>query len=85
MIDNLSMMLGHFPNYKEEVEFLFVMDNDFMVLVNEYLLCKKEVKILADSNKEKQAMAYMETINELEQELVAILERQHLIKYKKRF
>ena len=80
MIDNLSIMLGHFPDYKEEVEFLFLKDNGFMVLVDEYLLCKKEVKLFADSNKEKQAMAYMETINGLEQELLEILEQQRLIK-----
>jgi len=79
MIDNLSMILGHFPNYKEEVETLFLTDSDFMVLVNEYLICKKEMKLLVDSNKEKQAIAYVETINELEQELLAILERQKLI------
>jgi len=79
MIDNLSMILGHFPNYKEEVETLFLTDSDFMVLVNEYLICKKEMKRLVDFNKEKQAIAYVETINELEQELLAILERQKLI------
>jgi hypothetical protein len=80
MTDNLLTMLGHFPNYKEEVEALFVTDNGFMVLVTEYLLCKKEVKLLTDSHKEKQAMAYTETINELEQELLEIVERQKLIK-----
>ncbi len=80
MIDNLSIILGHFPTYKKEVESLFVRDNGFMVLVNEYLLCKKEMKRLADSNKEKQAMAYMETINELGEELLTILEKQRLIK-----
>ncbi len=80
MIDNLSIILSHFPKYKEEVQSLFLTDSDFMVLVNEYLLCKKQVKLLADSNKEKQAMAYMDTINELEQELIAILEKQRLIK-----
>ncbi len=80
MIDNLSLMLSHFPKYKEEMESLFLTDNDFMVLVNEYLLCKKEVKLLADSNKEEQTMAYSDTINELEQELIEILERQKLIK-----
>ncbi len=81
MNDNLSTMLGYFPNYKEEVEVLFVTDHEFMVLVTEYLLCKKEVKLLVASNKEKQALAYSDTINELEQELLAILERQKLIKY----
>ncbi len=80
MIDNLSIILSHFPNYKEEVESLFLTNNDFMVLVNEYLLCKKEVKMLVDSNKEEQAKAYIDTINELEQELIEILERQKLIK-----
>jgi hypothetical protein len=80
MIDNLSLMLSHFPKYKEEVKSYFLTDNDFMVLVNDYLLCKKEVKILADSNKEEQAMAYIDTINELEQDLLAFLERQKLIK-----
>jgi hypothetical protein len=75
MSDNLSLMLSHFPKYKQEVESLFLTDNDFMVLVNEYLLCKKEVKMLVDSNKEEQALAYIDTINELEQELLAILER----------
>ena len=80
MIDNLSIILSHFPNYKEEVESLFLTNNDFMVLVNEYLLCKKEVKMLVDSNKEEQAKAYIDTINELEQELIVILERQKLIK-----
>lgn len=80
MIDNLSIMLSHFPKYKEEVGSLFLTENDFMVLVNEYLLCKKEVKMLTDSNKEKQAMTYSETINELEQELLAILEKQKLTK-----
>ncbi len=81
MIDNLSIILSHFPNYKEEVESLFLTNNDFMVLVNEYLLCKKEVKMLVDSNKEEQARAYIDTINELEQELLVILERQKLIKF----
>ncbi len=80
MIDNLSIMLGHFPNYKEEVEFLFLMDNGFMVLMDEYLLCKKQMKGLSDSNKVKQAMTYIDTINELEQELLVILEKQKLIK-----
>ncbi len=80
MIDNLSIILSHFPNYKEEVESLFLTNNDFMVLVNEYLLCKKEVKMLVDSIKEEQAKAYIDTINELEQELLEILERQKLIK-----
>ncbi len=80
MIDNLSIILGHFPNYKKEVESLFVKDNGFMVLMNEYLLCKKEVKLLADANKEKQAFTYIDTINELEQELLEILEKQRLIK-----
>ncbi len=80
MIDNLSIMLDHFPKYKEEVESLFITNNGFMVLVNEYLLCKKEMKLLADSNKEKQAMAYIDTMNELEQELLAILEKQKLTK-----
>ena len=79
MIDNLSIILGHFPTYKKEVESLFVRDNGFMVLVNEYLLCKKEVKLLTDSNKKKQAMAYIDTIKELEQELLEILEKQRLI------
>ncbi len=79
MIDNLSIILGHFPTYKKEVETLFVKDNGFMVLMNEYLLCKKEMKRLAEANKEKQAMTYMETINELEEELLAILEKQRLI------
>lgn len=80
MIDNLSTMLGHFPEYKEEVEALFVTDLEFMVLVTEYLLCKKEVKLLVASNKEKQALAYSDTINELEQELLEILKKQRLIK-----
>ncbi len=80
MIDNLSIILGHFPTYEKEVESLFVKDNGFMVLINEYLLCKKEAKGLADANKKKQAMAYMDTINELEQELLEILEQQRLIK-----
>ncbi len=79
MIDNLSIILGHFPTYKKEVESLFERDNGFMVLVNEYLLCKKEVKLLTDSNKKKQAMAYIDTIKELEQELLEILEKQRLI------
>ena len=79
MIDNLSIILGHFPTYKKEVESLFVKDNGFMVLINEYLLCKKEVKLLTDSNKKKQAMAYIDTIKELEQELLEILEKQRLI------
>ncbi len=80
MNDNLSIVLNHFPNYKEEVESLFLKDNGFMVLMNEYLLCKKESKGLADANKKKQAMAYIDTINELEQELLEILEKQRLIK-----
>jgi len=80
MIDNLSMILSHFPKHKEEVESLFLADNDFMVLVNEYLHCIKNVKILVDSNKEEQAKAYSDTINELEQELLVILKRQKLIK-----
>ncbi len=80
MSDNLSLMLSHFPKYKKAVESHFLTDNDFMVLVNDYLLCKKEVKMLVDSNKEEQAMAYSDTINELEQELLEILERQKLIK-----
>ncbi len=80
MINNLSPMLNHFHKYKEEVKSLFLTDNDFMILVNDYMFCKKEVKILADSNKEEQAMAYIDTINELEQELLAILETQKLIK-----
>ncbi len=80
MIDNLSLMLRHFPKYKEEVKSLFIKDKYFMALVNDYLLCKKEVKMLADSNKEEQAMAYIDTIIELEQELLAILESQKLIK-----
>ena len=80
MIGNLSLMLSHFPKYKEEVKSLFLTDNDFMALVNDYLLCKKQVKMLADSNKAEQAMAYIDTINELEQDLLAILERQKLIK-----
>jgi len=80
MIDNLSLMRSHFPKYKEEVESCFLKDTNFRVLVNEYLLCKKEVKKLAGSNKEKQAIAYYDTINELEQELLVILERQKLIK-----
>jgi len=80
MIDNLSMMLSHFPKYEEEVESLFLTDNIFTVLVNEYLHCIKDVKMLVDSNKEEQAKAYIETINELEQELLEILERQELIK-----
>ena len=42
---------------------------------SEYLLCKKELKLLANANKEAQATAYMETRNELEQELLANLER----------
>jgi len=79
MIDNLSIILGHFPTYKKEVESLFVRDNGFMVLMNEYLLCKKEVKLLTDANKKKQAMAYIDTIKELEQELLEILEKQRLI------
>ncbi len=80
MIDNLSLMLSHFPKYKEELESLFINDKYFKALVNDYLLCKKEVKMLADSNKEEQAMAYIDTINELEQDLLAILERQKLNK-----
>ncbi len=80
MTDNLLTMLGHFPNYKEEVEALFVTDNGFMVLVTEYLLCKKEVKLLAAANKEEQATAYGDTINEIEQELLEILDRQKLTK-----
>ncbi len=80
MKDNLSLMLSHFPKYKEEVESLFLTDNDFMALVNDYLLCKKQVKMLADSNKAEQAMAYIDTINELERDLLAFLERSKLIK-----
>jgi|GEM_PF-1272424 hypothetical protein len=80
MIDNLSIMLSLFPKYKEEVKSLFIKDKYFMALVNDYLLCKKEVKMLTDSNKEEQAMAYIDTINELEQDLLATLERQKLIK-----
>ncbi len=80
MIDNVSMMLSHFPTYKEELEYLFFKDDGFMVLVNEYFLCKKEVKMLVDSNKAEQAKAYIDTINELEQELLEILDRQKLIK-----
>ncbi len=30
MNDNLSLMLSHFPKYKEEVESHFMTDNDFM-------------------------------------------------------
>ncbi len=80
MSDNLSLMLSHFPKYKEEVESLFLKDEFFMALVNDYLLCKKEVKMLVDSNKEEQAIAYIDTINELELDLLAILESQKLIK-----
>ncbi len=80
MINNLSMILSHFPKYKEEVESLFLTNNDFMILVSEYLLCKKEMKMLTDSNKEGQAKAYIDTLNELEQELLEILEQQKLIK-----
>ena len=79
MIDKLSLMLSHFPKYKIEVESLFIKDKYFMAVVNDYLLCKKEMKMLTDSNKAEQAMAYVETINELEQDLLAILERQKLI------
>lgn len=81
MKDTLSLMLSHFPKYKEEVESLLIKDEFFMALVNDYLLCKKEVKMLTDSNKEVQAIAYIDTINELEQDLLAILERQKLNKY----
>jgi hypothetical protein len=80
MIDNLSLMLSHFPKYKEEVESLFIKDKYFMAVVNDYLLCKKQIKMLTDSNKAEQAMAYNDTINELEQDLLAILERHKLIK-----
>jgi hypothetical protein len=80
MIDNPSLMLSHFPKYKEELESLFIKDKYFMALANDYLLCKKEVKMLTDSNKTEQAMAYLDTINELEQDLLAILERLKLIK-----
>lgn len=81
MKDTLSLMLSHFPKYKEEVESLLIKDKFFMALVKDYLLCKKEVKMLTDSNKEEQAIAYIDTINELEQDLLAILERQKLNKY----
>lgn len=81
MKDTLSLMLSHFPKYKEEVESLLIKDEFFMALVKDYLLCKKEVKMLTDSNKEVQAIAYIDTINELEQDLLAILERQKLNKY----
>lgn len=81
MKDTLSLMLSHFPKYKEEVESLLIKDKFFMALVKDYLLCKKEVKMLTDSNKEVQAIAYIDTINELEQDLLAILERQKLNKY----
>lgn len=81
MRDTLSLMLSNFPKYKEEVESLLIKDKFFMALVNDYLLCKKEVKMLTDSNKEVQAIAYIDTINELEQDLLAILERQKLNKY----
>lgn len=81
MKDTLSLMLSSFPKYKEEVESLLIKDEFFMALVKDYLLCKKEVKMLTDSNKEVQAIAYIDTINELEQDLLAILERQKLNKY----
>lgn len=81
MKDTLSLMLSSFPKYKEEVESLLIKDKFFMALVKDYLLCKKEVKMLTDSNKEVQAIAYIDTINELEQDLLAILERQKLNKY----
>jgi len=80
MIDNLTSIVNLFPKYKEEVESCFLKDPHFRVLVKEYLLCKKEVKMLTDSNKAKQALAYTETINELEQELLEILEGKKLIK-----
>ncbi len=80
MTDNLSSMLSHFPKYKEEVKSLFIRDKYFMAMVNDYLLCKKEIKMLSDSNKEEQAMAFIDTLKELEQDLLSILERQRLIK-----
>lgn len=79
-MDNLSVIQSHFPNYKKEVESLFIKDNDFMVFVNEYLCCKKQVKRLADANNEERAMGYSDTIKELEQELLAMLKRQKLTK-----
>jgi predicted glycosyl hydrolase (DUF1957 family) len=80
MIDNLSLMLSLFPDYKEELKSHFIKDKYLMALANDYLLCKKEVKMLTDSDKTEQAMAYIDTINELEQDLLAILERLKLIK-----
>ncbi len=78
MIDNLSLMLSHFPKYKEEVESLFIKDKYFMAVVNDYLLCEKEIKMLTEANRAEQAMAYNDTINEIKQDLLAILERQKL-------
>ncbi len=80
MTDNLLFMISLFPDYKEELKSHFIKDKYLMALANDYLLCKKEVKMLTDSNKAEQAMAYIDTINELEQELLAILESQKLIK-----
>ncbi len=80
MIDNLSLMISHFPDYKEELKSHFTKDKYLMALANDYLLCKKEVKMLTDSNKAEQAMAYIDTINELEHDLLAILEKLKLIK-----
>ena len=78
MIDKLSLMISHFPKYKIEVEALFKKDEYFMAVVNDYLLCEKEIKMLTESNRAEQALAYNDTINEIERDLLAILERQKL-------
>ena len=69
-----KQIISVLPVWKNELEILFTVgDENFMGLVHDFLLCKRELKRFQDHGMEAHASEYQELVKELEEELIIYL------------
>ena len=68
-----SSICSHFPDYRIEIHDLLQTDSNFRELAEDYLFCVNETKQISLTNNERLTQQYEETLQDLEEELLAYL------------